>query len=124
MNEEQKALAQKILDQVDRQPETLYMGTWETVDLEHLYNWKTGERVEECGTTRCIAGWAVHFASCPQEDVFHAMSRVAQELGLERTFEAVAGRLLGLDQFDASRLFFEADEEEAVHFLRARIQRS
>lgn len=119
MNEEQKELARKILDQVERQPETLYMGAWELSYNDSLHNWKTDESVEGCGTTRCIAGWAVHLAARDGEEPRDTRWRIAHENGLlSAAYESVGAHLLGLGVRDARSLFLEMDEEEAVAFLR------
>lgn len=116
MNEKQKELARKILDQVESQPATLAMETWETVDSTDLWDWETGETVEGCGTTRCIAGWAIFFSALPGESVDAARRRVGDELGLP-SWPLVAAALLGLSEEEADSLFF-TDEAAAVKLLR------
>lgn len=114
-----KELAKKILEQVDSHPETLYMGTWESEKNGELYDWKTDKYVEGCGTTRCVAGWAVHFNARRGEDIFSARNRLQVELGTRGcSFMDVAGRLLGLNEREAGHVFLEADEGEAVDVLR------
>jgi len=116
-----KTLAKKILAQVEDQPESLYMGTWEAFHNHYREDWKNnpGEIVPGCGTTRCIAGWAVHFASQKGEDAWEARVRIAAELDLGGySWMRVAGRLLGLSASDAEVLFLEHNEAEAVEALR------
>jgi hypothetical protein len=116
-----KTLAKKILAQVEDQPESLYMASWEVFNNRYRVDWKnnTDEIVPGCGTTRCIAGWAVHFASQKGEDAYDARVRIAGELDLGGySWMRVAGRLLGLSESDAEVLFLEHDEAEAVEALR------
>lgn len=117
MDQKQKELAQKILDQVGREPHTLYMGAWEDRVDDEAYDWKTDEYVEFCGTTRCVAGWAVHFSAKPGESVRAAVNRIARTELIRWDYEEVGAHLLGLDQATAKRLFFELDEQDAVEFL-------
>lgn len=119
MNQEQKALAQKILNQVENYPESLHMDSWEASCLPDRYNWKTGEAVEGCGTTRCIAGWAVHFASKPGEESYQTRRRIRLANGLAGpTYMYVGAHLLGLDSEQAEKLFLDLDESGAVEYLR------
>ena len=116
-----KALAAKILAQVESQPESLYMGFWEVFDNHERVDWKNDpdERAPGCGTTRCVAGWAVHFASNPGEGAWDARIRLAVELGLDgHSWMRVAARLLGLNEYDADVLFLQYGEAEAVEALR------
>lgn len=116
-----KTLAKKILAQVEHEPESLYMGSWEVFDNNFRVDWKsnTDEILPGCGTTRCIAGWAVHFASQEGEDTYDARVRIADELDLVgHSWMRVGGRLLGLSDFDAEVLFLQYGEAEAVEALR------
>jgi hypothetical protein len=116
-----KALAKKILAQVESQPESLYMGLWEEFDNHFRVDWKNNpdEIAPGCGTTRCIAGWAVHFASNPGEGAWETRVRLADELDLAGpSWMRVGARLLGLDEHDADALFLQYGEAEAVEALR------
>lgn len=125
MNDEQRAIAEKVLAQAERQPESLAMSSWfDPINYARL-NWKTGEEVEGCGTTRCIAGWAVHFASNPGEHEHVARVRIAREAGLNSwSHMTVGAHLLGLNPGESETLFIDLNEQEAVDFLRARIDQS
>lgn len=98
-----KELAQKILDQITEHPETHDQDTWVN---------SSGE----CGTTYCIAGWAVALNalesdSSPRLDVTRA--RLSRELSIRfPTWSLLAEELLGLGDAEAEELFF-ADTEEA-----------
>lgn len=123
MNEEQKERARKVLDQVEREPESLYMACWVVPEDDGRRNWKTGEPVPGCGTTRCIAGWLVYNEALPGEESHGTRRRVAGELGLSSgAYDVVGAALLGLTPQQARDLFFEDDEREAVEMLRAYVE--
>lgn len=125
MNDEQRVLTEKVLAQVERQPESLDMASWCNTENDDRQNWKTGWKVEGCGTTRCIAGWTVYFASRPGEEEYAARQRIAREAGLDSWSHMTVGRyLLGLNGEEAQTLFLDLDEPKAVAFLRARIDQS
>lgn len=125
MNEAQRELAKKILAQVEERPELLEMSNWEYEGAVGLYDWKAQEEVEGCGTTRCIAGWAIHFSKIsPSESTTEARGRIARDNGLGTPFwERVGAHLLGLDDRQADKLFLQLDEEGAVDYLKLLIQR-
>jgi hypothetical protein len=54
LTEEQKLMRKRVLAQIENEPGSFDMDSWE----EGLYD----EDGKQCGTTRCIAGWAVYFA--------------------------------------------------------------
>ncbi len=113
-----KALAEKILKQITEHPETHFQGTW------------------NCGTTRCIAGWAVEFNRKGTEATHQTRERVTQELkeaGVHHPFgdgspeddeyhysegwEETAAALLGFD-WDAMRdVFYAVQESDAAALL-------
>lgn len=99
----------QVLEQITVHPETHYQDSFESVD--------------ECGTTRCVAGWAIVFASKAEGSAYLDEDRraVAADLGMDRhsTNLDVAQRLLGLDYSEAYELFYRAESEElAVLLLR------
>lgn len=103
-----------IIDQVLAQilmfPETHNQDGWETQ--------------ESCGTTRCVAGWAVHFSE--DYDIVnlarfggnaYPVRKGAPEY--DYSFWSSAGAdVLGLSEYEAEYLFFECDNEQAVEFLK------
>lgn len=103
-----KELAQRILDQITAHPETHDQGAWRSEN-------------GACGTTYCIAGWAVALNVEPGEvhlpDETVTRFRLARELTTWDTEWSVLGReLLGLDQEAADDLFF-SDTEDAPRIL-------
>lgn len=116
MSEFNRELFQKIHDQITQNPETHDQNSWESF----------------CGTTRCVAGWAVHFSNGEGRlwgaafgDVTSETGSLIREvLGLQRPdyvggqhVEPSARKLLGLTQRQAGGLFYGASDEEAVHLV-------
>lgn len=123
MNQEQIDLLKKVLDQVDREPESLYMGNFETLCNYDRFDWRNDdESIPGCGTTRCVAGWTVHFLSRPHESSYEARKRLAHELGIaSRSTGDIAQAALGLTFVEADRVFYLMDEREAVAWLRHQV---
>lgn len=97
-------LFKKIHDRISAAPEVHSQDTW------------------ECGSTRCIAGWAVHLTT--GEPVFsenngwrglHPATReLARRYGLAAdSVPAIALRLLGITADEAGRLFYADDDKAA-----------
>lgn len=107
-----RELFQKIHDIIDAKPDALAMDSWEDQDAD-------------CGTTRCVAGWAVSLTT--QTDLtagwrFHpAVLALAEEHGIlceiYVPYSALARKLLGLDAVEAGCLFY-ADELLAAEVVR------
>lgn len=96
-------LFRKIDEVIQALPGQHYQGTWETMTA--------------CGTTRCIAGWAVALTTnAPLFDVYgnptRETSQISREFGLSDGFNigAIGRRLLDLTPQQAGRLFFTDDE--------------
>lgn len=100
----------KIHNQITRHPETHYQGTFE-------------ESRPVCGTTRCVAGWAVHFWGA--ENGF--AGTVNELLGMYVAnhmdpkewieIEDAAAHLLGLSEREAYQLFYNFNESDAVRMV-------
>ena len=119
-------LFRKIYNQIKEKPGTLQMTCWEAVHVdprEEFYNpLKRDWEPRNCGTTRCVAGWAAHFTG-PSANFFDTMERLAEEwaiVGGKFSVEVQVGsRLLGLDIGNAEKLFLGADDEEAFTVVKA-----
>lgn len=101
------ARRQQVLEQITVHPETHDQGSW--------------EYPVDCGTSRCVAGWAIHFDAPAARDIWEAKSEAAHRLGLNgyiATYSQVGAKLLGLGEYEADELFHGADDEEAVDLLR------
>lgn len=107
MTEYNLDLFKEIYEQI-KDPAKLDMGSWEGTSV--------------CGTTRCVAGWAVHLTtgepimgngatlSYTWHPSVEALSR--RLLGDARySLSRIGGALLGLDRDQASVLFYSQNEE-------------
>lgn len=96
-------LFKRIYDRITAEPRSLDMNTWEDHD-------------SSCGTTRCVAGWAIfdetgeHLFN-PDDTLHVSVIRLADELDIDidripsDVIEDVATSLLGLDEDTAHELF-------------------
>lgn len=132
-------MLKRIKAQWDAVPESVYMPSWgyqgdgmrREYALAQLadetltyYNPNTG-RVEDytpetCGTTRCLAGWAIHFAAADEgiDMATTTLEDAARELGYSGSYDMVnyddAGmEILGLTGDEAS--VFWNDETRAYN---------
>lgn len=103
---------QKVWGHIKDAPESLQMESWE------------GEE-SECGTTRCVAGWAIY--DVIQEPLWGRdlypnpkMAKLGKEITGKYTGDPLplAAHLLGMDRSDASTLFLGADNDQATDFVR------
>ena len=120
-------LFRKIYDQIREKPGTLQMASWEAVHVdpeEDFYNpVKQDWEPRNCGTTRCVAGWAAHFTA-PETNFFDTTERLAAEWGIVGGGEfsvhvQVGSKLLGLDTGNAGALFLGATDEQAFAVVKA-----
>lgn len=120
-------LFRKIYDQIKENPGTLDMTSWEVVYVdpgEEFYNpVKQDWEPRNCGTTRCVAGWAAHFTA-PSTHFFDTMERLAEEWGITGDGDVsvevqVGSKLLGLDIGIARALFLGADDRDAFAVVQA-----
>lgn len=102
-----RELAQKIYDQITQYPATHDQGSWQSVN--------------ECGTTYCVAGWAVAFQDSHRAhaerdvDSWPLRRRLQSELGASsNTWEALGQALLGLTEEQVTRLFYSDDDRAPV----------
>lgn len=97
---EPQLLAQQVLDHIRMNPRQHSQVTW--VNPSH------------CGTTRCVAGWAVFLTTGSDLVDFRGIDFVVPR-GL--AYRETGARLLGLNRLDAGKLFFDVNDAEAVHAL-------
>lgn len=105
------ALFGQINDIIAAEPRKLSMDSWEG---------------SPCGTTRCMAGWAVHLTTGkPLYDdggEHHPSVReLAERLGVDDDFEEIGAALLDLDPDDAAVIFY-VDSERGAEFIRLAAQ--
>ena len=105
-----KELFQKIHVQITAMPKSLDMNDW--------------GRKSECGTTMCVAGWAVALSHEPTDldwtvsgyGLPDRLTGVYTRSGWESGWESIANRaeeLLGLDEDTAYELFHHSTDDEA-----------
>lgn len=82
---EGKELGERVLKLVTEHPEQHDNGTW-----VH----ETTKPVDVCGTTACLAGWAVVLNARKGETPLDALFRIARETGVHADWEDVGVRLL------------------------------
>jgi hypothetical protein len=108
MPEKNIPLLRKVYHFLEKHPEKHDQATW-------------------CGTQQCVAGWACHFAGWrPTQDA--ALVAEAAEEGFPEDFvtdgsvvanvEIVARNILGLDRYEATRLFYAGYCASALGYLR------
>lgn len=104
-------LFKKIDDTIQAQPGSFDMSGWEST---------------ACGTTRCMAGWAIHYTTgrplrrAPGR-THPSVIRLAAELDVVAEFEEVGAKLLGLSEEESSTAFY-MDDRFARRFIHLAAQ--
>ena len=91
-------------------PGSLWMDSWE------------GGGQSQCGTTRCLAGWAVHLTTgqplyTPDGELHPSVLELAARLGVTSDFEVLGAELLGLSRGVATYAFY-ISTESAAEYIR------
>lgn len=109
-----REMFQRIHEQIAAHPEMHDQSNWES-------------RAPVCGTTRCVAGWAIHFWATDQGmpsslELFHMAvrhpvnaTRFARSSG--NLYQAAAADILGLTPRQATELFIDSGNEEAFDLV-------
>lgn len=100
LTEDQLLLRKRVLHAIESDPGQFSMRWWDTVSLGIQYG---------CGTSRCLAGWALHLAGAPAsrpEGSSSVERRAVLALGL--THDEFWGRPR---EFSGSGLFYAGDAE-------------
>jgi hypothetical protein len=131
-----------IAEAVEEHPEMHDQSSWFGIGAHggyDLHDMFVAGRQVTCGTTQCIAGWAIALERFvlgvdtsnvePEVDErvgeFVAIDGLDPDLQTEvvlvpgRAYEFVAARLLGLSPEDADRLFYEVDPFESIDWPAA-----
>jgi hypothetical protein len=99
------ALFAQVLEQLEAHPEL-----HEQADFENFN--------AVCGTTRCVAGWAIYLDAVNKGERIHSY-RDAESTDRGRLAPSqTARKLLGLTFLEAEELFFCSSNEEAVERVR------
>jgi hypothetical protein len=114
-----KELLLEIASRIESEPEKFDMSNWFAASRQ--------EKDGTCGTTACIAGWAVALESRK------SLSRLYREINIEENehetyhesgnIEARASLILGLDEYQTSALFYttgwrNSELYDAYHLAR------
>lgn len=110
----QQLLAQVILGYIHEYPERHNQSSWASIKGTVA---EAGNNA--CGTTACVAGYAVLFSNDHRFEFIQMDSnevtlrpRYISDQGIG-TFQGVGAELLGLNSEDAERLFYRTTNEEA-----------
>lgn len=125
----------RILKQIELNPKSFHMAEWEhrfgTMDVYEIsiYNPATGESgyvsTAECGTTRCVAGWAVFFDAVDKgvnvtNRYLYQISRDANGNSLiwdYVDYQGLGANILDISHEEADDLF-HTDNETAYHMVK------
>lgn len=109
-----QALFQKIHDQITFHPETHEQISWVVFD-EDYPNGDSDNRPSDgtiCGTTRCVAGWAVWFSGYGHVYKYNCDHPDAPE-----SWSTLGAKLLGLTDDEAGYLFLDTTNEQAAKLV-------
>lgn len=112
-------LLTKVRDLVEKQPEKLNMENWAWCDVEWDFDGDGYKKVVDCGTTACIAGWAVQlhgYKFLLHDGDQYAIECIARN-GRVMNIEYKAQELLGLTDDEANSLFINTSKDDAVDRL-------
>lgn len=105
----------RIAVQIGDHPETHDQSSWECSAEENSEEYDLP--VEECHTTRCVAGWAIHFWAVDEgrdmslplsahADAYHAAHPGLRRVHFPLTwYSSAAADILGLESHEAEYLF-------------------
>jgi len=104
--------ARRLAAMLDARPERLEMSSWTRPESKN-----------ECGTTACVAGWAVIWSRGAVDIGPDGTMTWSKDADLwctypHHSYERDGAQFLGLTDTGATALFFGADEETAVDVLR------
>lgn len=112
-------LFRRVHESIEKHPFRFVMNTWSdtgAVPGGDVYDWRTGEYTVagegECGTTYCVAGWALY-----HHDPAANIADTAREIVGGDVCGEAGAELLGLDGRRARKLF-TTDEETADWIVR------
>lgn len=106
---EQLELRKQVLKQVENEPDSFDMNSWEQVfsDGEREIYQSDGRTRTVCGTTRCLGGWAIHFAGESSRNIDAPRNRGIKLLGLTPDEYFIPG---------VGGLFYTSDTIAVEHF--------
>lgn len=98
-----ETLAADILTAIELEPSGFHMRHWANSEFGHLLT--PEQSPAACGTTLCIAGWALHLSGYSLETA-KGTTHVLAEDGHLSLISDVATELLGLHDYEAEELFW------------------
>lgn len=113
--EPNRELFKKIYDQITTDPKSHDQMSWTEFAIDgssYSNEFAPQQNPEDCGTTRCVGGWALHFCN-PGQSIF----KTIQDLTGGMYIEKAAAQVLGLEADEAGALF-SADDPTAVALVR------
>lgn len=122
------ANCEQVLKQVLAEPDTHDQYTWFD-DVDYV---DPLDRRHICGTTRCVAGWSLHFAGWgmhySEDNAFFEFRRpeteewfLADGEEADDLFVTAARDLMGLTHEEAKYLFLQCGKGESITFLGSHI---
>lgn len=99
-------VAAAVLDRIEQYPETFNMDTWATLPSGIL----EPNATLECGTTMCIAGWAVYLTGHTLHRVRNDTGIFASKGGRRHEVETAAAEVLGLTPDETHMFWLMAPE--------------
>lgn len=107
----------------------LEMGHWEYSGADQFTdefrNPVTGQyEYRGCGTTRCVAGWALHHVNPTkpfddvEDDLYEQWGMADLDLDGESYTVAIGASILGLEYEDAHTLFINSGNAKALRFVK------
>lgn len=122
-------IASIIEDQPDLHDQTTWFGnieTWDKEEVEQAVHVVVDGKEFDCGTTQCIAGWAIVLDNRLDGFFYDGVKGVAliegRELDSNTDYIALGQEILGLSTTEANRLFMNTatdDISDWPAFLRA-----
>ncbi len=125
-------LLTKIRDLIASEPDKLNMNSWSAIDRNLLgeFDYDEGTAKIDCGTTQCIAGWAVQMSGWKflvrgydvlasdedDEAVVHASWCVARN-GRTAMVDEKAREFLGITPEEGFFLFLDVENDRAIEAL-------
>lgn len=117
-------LLTRVRDYIAVNPQSLDMDIWAT--LKDVVEFKDGQAKVSCGTTACIAGWAVQLAGDKllveepcypfNEGTVFDIDQCVAKNGRVTHIDDRAQKLLGLTGIEAD-ILFTCDNDEAIEYL-------
>lgn len=111
----------RLMNQLADHPDLHDQTEWETT-LEERREWDPDTEV--CGTTRCFAGWTIHFwgvdqglGHLPLDGITGAYMRSHPELSPIGWYSSAAADILGLGPDEANQLFAGSLDPEVAFEL-------